>query len=205
MLIGLFPPQVRVGKSKWLPVLCRAVNQCNPGDACSGQLAGRITYNCDPLQGRTPMGQSQSAASPASCASSPAGLWSNSFCFLPWKTFMYHISGGKGRCREKAILAYSKRHTRGLCLSTTEYLSQAGGKSKPLCAFTTKNMLLFKNGYNQKKKKQRGEEKKDESGSLILWHTSIRGDMTSNAVCLMQTGACIIEACAPQEVSRKWF
>lgn len=57
---------------------------------------------------------------------------------------MYHISWGKGRCREKAILAYSKRHTRRLCLSTTEYLSQAGGESKPLCAFTTKNMLLFK-------------------------------------------------------------
>lgn len=26
------------------PVLCRAVNQCNPGDICSGQLAGGITY-----------------------------------------------------------------------------------------------------------------------------------------------------------------
>lgn len=57
---------------------------------------------------------------------------------------MYHISRGKGRRREKAILAYSKRHTRGLCLSTTEYLSQAEGESKPLCAFTTKNVLLFK-------------------------------------------------------------
>lgn len=63
---------------------------------------------------------------------------------LTLKTFMYHISRGKGRRREKAILAYSKRHTRRLCLSTTEYLSQAGGKSKPLCAFTTKNVLLFK-------------------------------------------------------------
>lgn len=26
------------------PVLCRAVNQCNPGGVCSGQLAGGITY-----------------------------------------------------------------------------------------------------------------------------------------------------------------
>lgn len=43
------------------------------------------------------------------------------FASLALKTFMYHISRGKGRCREKAILAYSKRHTRGLCVSTTEY------------------------------------------------------------------------------------
>lgn len=66
------------------------------------------------------------------------------FTSLTLKTFMYHISRGRGRCREKAILAYSKRHTRRLCLSTTEYLSQAGGESKPLCACTTKNVLLFK-------------------------------------------------------------
>lgn len=57
---------------------------------------------------------------------------------------MYRVSWGKGRCREKAILAYSKRLTRGLCVSTTEYLSQAEGGSKPLCAFTTTNASLFK-------------------------------------------------------------
>lgn len=66
------------------------------------------------------------------------------FASLALKTFMYRISRGKGRCREKAILAYSKRHPRRLCVSTTEYLSQAEGGSKPLSAFTTKNMLLFK-------------------------------------------------------------
>lgn len=86
------------------------------------------------------------------------------FASLALKTFMYHISRGKGRCREKAILAYSKRHTRGLCLSTTEYLSQAGGESKPLCAFTTKNVLLFK---METSKTARGENK-DQLGSLIL-------------------------------------
>lgn len=79
------------------------------------------------------------------------------FASLALKTFMYHISRGKGRCREKAILAYSKRHTRRLCLSTNEYLSQAGGKSKPLCAFTTKNVLLFK---MEKTKNSEGEEER---------------------------------------------
>lgn len=77
---------------------------------------------------------------------------------------MYHISRGKGRRREKAILAYSKRHTRGLCLSTTEYLSQAEGESKPLCAFTTENVLLFK--METSEKTARGE-KKDKLPSLI--------------------------------------
>lgn len=86
------------------------------------------------------------------------------FASLALKTFMYHISRGKGRWREKAILAYSKRHTRGLCLSTTEYLSQAGGESKPLCAFTTTNVLLFK----METSKTAWGKKKDKLGSLIL-------------------------------------
>lgn len=66
-------PLGSVCNSKSFPVLCRAVNQCNPGDACSSQLAGRTTYNRTPLQHRTPMGRSQSTSSPASCVSSPAG------------------------------------------------------------------------------------------------------------------------------------
>lgn len=77
---------------------------------------------------------------------------------------MYHISRGKGRRREKAILAYSKKHTRRLCLSTTEYLSQAVGESKPLCAFTTTNVLLFK----METSKTAPGKKKDKPGCLIL-------------------------------------
>lgn len=84
MLIGLFPLG-SVCNSKSLPVFCRAVNQCNPGDAGSGQLTARITSNCNPLQHRTPMGHSQSAASPTLCVSSPAGLWSDSLCLPPIK------------------------------------------------------------------------------------------------------------------------
>lgn len=107
--------------SKSLPVLCRAVNQCNPGDACSSQLAGRITYNSKPLQHRAPMGRSHAKQAPPSVFLHLQGFDLTPFASLALKTFMYHISRGKGRCREKAILAYSKRHTRGLCVSTTEY------------------------------------------------------------------------------------
>lgn len=85
------------------------------------------------------------------------------FASLVLKTFMYHISRGKG-CREKAVLAYSKKHTRRLCLSTTEYLSQAEGESKPLCAFTTVNVLLFK----METSKTAPGTKKDKPGCLIL-------------------------------------
>lgn len=73
-------PLGSVCNSKSLPVLCRAVNQCNPGDARNSQLAEGITYNNKPLQHRTPMGPSQCVASPALFLSSPAGLWSRSLC-----------------------------------------------------------------------------------------------------------------------------
>lgn len=96
------------------------------------------------------------------------------------KTCMDCISRGKGRCREKAILAYSKRHTRGLCLSNTEHLSQAGGESEPLCAFTTKNALLFKNGERRKQWGEGIRRLNREHGCQILWHVSSAGEQLVN-------------------------
>lgn len=129
-----------------------------------------------PLQKRTPKGRSQSAANPASCVL----FYLRGFDLTPsasitLKTFMYHISRGKRRRREKAILAYSKRHTRGLCLSTSEYLSQAGGESKPLCAFTTKNVALFKMETSKKKNSVRGRRKRSwHSWSFDMYLSEVR-------------------------------
>lgn len=73
MLIGLSPPGPCAIPNR-SPVLCRAENHCNPGDACTGQLAGGVTCDGTSLQRRGPMGRVRGEAGPALRVSTPAGL-----------------------------------------------------------------------------------------------------------------------------------
>lgn len=143
MLIGLFPsgPCAIPNRSlyyagQWISVIQVMLAVAN----WQGQSPTTATHYNTGLQ----WGAANLQQAPPSVFLHLQGFDLSPFAFLALKTFMYHISCGKGRRRKKAILAYSKRQTRRLCLSTTEYLSQAEGESTPLCAFTTKNVLLFK-------------------------------------------------------------
>lgn len=66
-------------------VLCRAVNQCNPGDVCSGQLAGGITSE----QAITTQVSGGARPQPL-CFYQLQAFDPSPFAFLALKPFMYH-------------------------------------------------------------------------------------------------------------------